>query len=724
MARANRPGADHVYSAAQRIVDAGLRADGTIFTPAASVWSREAFEMLSRTLAVRADATEGERFLDKLHQEIGNADPVAIRLMAELLYVHFLITIKIGGDKKRQVIRTVLGWAGEHVDIPRELAEALDYGLVNPGTWYNTRREAQLTFLVRFGLAWKRLSAAEQERSLADPWQFKATVMSVDAGSAYSQQWALLHLIHPDTFEAITSREHKQRILDTFAEHVTVPTEDADRRILQIREGLASQYGPQLDFYGKELKSIWREPPQAWDELIAWAKRFAELPRFEDDERNYKLRVQMAFQSARAALFSGSEDWPTQLNRAFKQKENNLTSWQAHDKFLRWVDGNLDTAAAALRELWADGKVDSKRIRTFLANVPASELPGTGARLSIASLLLMTVDPINWPVFRPEPFKKGYALTGTPAPPRNSDEAELYDHALAFLDRFIRESASRDFEVKDRLEAQGLVWALIKWPAPESWSAQDREEFLAFRGDEPGAETIAPPESAGRVQERPTAIGGATPVPPRLLVNKSDAAGVRSAARYWCIAPGEGARLWPDFQEAGVIAMGPDELGDFSAYESKARMAEALKAARAGDREPMNDALACWQFAHDIQVGDVVLAKRGTGEIVGYGVVTGDYEHHPERAEYRNTRRASWIATGNWKLPEELRIAVKTLTDVSAHRSLLNYILPLVTANGAPEVDLDDAPPFSVTEALDGLFMEPPRRSRTFWTPWRASETS
>ena len=79
------------------------------------------------------------------------------------------------------------------------------------------------------------------------------------------------------------------------------------------------------------------------------------------------------------------------------------------------------------------------------------------------SVLAMALGVDQYPVFMTTIFGRAYELTGFEGPPRDADEADLYAHALAFLDRFIEEARKRGRDTPGvRLEAQSLVWALRK----------------------------------------------------------------------------------------------------------------------------------------------------------------------------------------------------------------------------------------------------------------------
>ena len=78
-----------------------------------------------------------------------------------------------------------------------------------------------------------------------------------------------------------------------------------------------------------------------------------------------------------------------------------------------------------------------------------------------------------------------------------------------------------------------------------------------------------------------------------------------------------------------------------------------------------NQVHATWQFANDIKPGDIIFVQKGRKEIIGRGVVEGEYVYDPTREHYRNTRTVRWTDKGLWEHPEQL--AMKTLTDVTPY---------------------------------------------------------
>jgi 5-methylcytosine-specific restriction protein B len=70
----------------------------------------------------------------------------------------------------------------------------------------------------------------------------------------------LLHLLHPDSFERITSGPHKQSIARTYAGLAEDPGADVDQQLLAIRrrlEELLKKPPGQVDFYRPPLEGTW-----------------------------------------------------------------------------------------------------------------------------------------------------------------------------------------------------------------------------------------------------------------------------------------------------------------------------------------------------------------------------------------------------------------------------------------------------------------------------------
>jgi hypothetical protein len=128
-----------------------------------------------------------------------------------------------------------------------------------------------------------------------------------------------------------------------------------------------------------------------------------------------------------------------------------------------------------------------ERVKRFSDLLPQKVLSGRGGRLALASVLSLATDPLDHPVYRWEPLDKAQKLLRYPAPDDGLDEAGLYEHSVEFFDRFLDEAGNRELKLRDRLDAQSLIWSVTKWSADaepvSTWKKSDRVAFLKYRGE-------------------------------------------------------------------------------------------------------------------------------------------------------------------------------------------------------------------------------------------------
>ncbi|MBQ3301021.1 MAG: AAA family ATPase [Eggerthellaceae bacterium] len=171
---------------------------------------------------------------------------------------------------------------------------------------------------------------------------------------------------------------------------------------------------------------------------------------------------------------------------------------------------------------------------------------------------------------------------------------------------------------------------------------------------------------------------------------------------YWLYAPGHGAAMWDDFYKRGVMGLGWEELGDLREYSTKEELRRELVETFGGDTSQKNSAHANWQFVHDINPGDVIFAKRGMSEIIGRGIVEGDYEYDPEATDgYPHIRRVRWTHRGSWT--REKKFAQKTLTDVTDYPDFVAEIASLFI--DPVEETVDDEPVIDYPEYDREMFL-------------------
>lgn len=140
----------------------------------------------------------------------------------------------------------------------------------------------------------------------------------------------------------------------------------------------------------------------------------------------------------------------------------------------------------------------------------------------------------------------------------------------------------------------------------------------------------------------------------------------KESKRYWIYTPGNNGDKWDEFYNQGIIAIGWDELGDLSQFTTKEEVeAELRKISGQIEIKKTNDALANWQFKHEINIGDIIIAKKGQTVLLGYGEVSSDFQYDPDKTEYKKYREVQWLKKGEWELKPPHTLIAKTLTDIT-----------------------------------------------------------
>lgn len=496
MTKRVHPGSSATYDAADRFVAIALRRDDSLFTPGREIWGAPVVEDLWNRFVNQPDQSS-DSFVVKLERQLSDAPDETIQLMAENVFVHFLVAADMKPKTKRSLVTQILSWMTLSVDVPPDLESAFSSGIANTGTAFKTYRPFQLFFLVNFIRQWKSVAPPERDLAMRDPWTFKTMVAAVHAPAAQSQQSALLHLVHPDVFEPIVSQNHKRLIVKAFGGTLDELPDDVDRAIHDIRKLLTPKHGQDFNFYASEIKSLWerssvKTDPDAWDAFIEWARRWREWPLFDQEERSYKIALAEQLEEARRALHENS-DWVGPLTRTVAGSSNNLLHFTTKDNFKNALTADTAAFDRALRRMWHYNQEGPQgRLAGFWSET-RHVLQKRADRRALGFFLLSAVNVRQFPPFKPTAYLAAYDLTRWPAPATTAKATNVYSHALTFLDRLIAEAAERGVPLRDRLDAQSVVWCITKWPEqhpPEGWSDEEWRALLEYRapGEEPPGE--------------------------------------------------------------------------------------------------------------------------------------------------------------------------------------------------------------------------------------------
>ena len=156
--------------------------------------------------------------------------------------------------------------------------------------------------------------------------------------------------------------------------------------------------------------------------------------------------------------------------------------------------------------------------------------------------------------------------------------------------------------------------------------------------------------------------------------------------RYWLYSPGEQAVKWEEFYNEDIMAIGWDKLGDLKNYADRKSILKALMDNYGGGEDQPNNVSAIDDFyngENKINIGDIVIVKRGTKTLLGYGKIISDYYFDEERAAYKHCREVKWLKKGVWNVEDNL--PPKTLTDIKLEKA--QYLLNIMNGNTQAQED-------------------------------------
>ena len=205
-----------------------------------------------------------------------------------------------------------------------------------------------------------------------------------------------------------------------------------------------------------------------WIEFVNRVNDFIEsgtLKKWVED----KLELGREMAEAREAVINNDEDWIGKLeNKGLSDRDGHPIFWNLRIPLVDWIHRSPEKAREALQKLWTEDTLcASSRIRAFCELVPESAVPGgRGTRARVASALLLGLDSKNYPPYAPKTFGKAYTQTGFSPPPKEADEAELYDDALSFLDCFLQEAQEHGLHLLHRHDIRTVTWWCLNKAEP------------------------------------------------------------------------------------------------------------------------------------------------------------------------------------------------------------------------------------------------------------------
>lgn len=444
-----------MYAAARRWRDEALIGDRSFFD-GRTIDGNLAFAEL-RTHYLENLNTGTGTFPSKLRAQLADANPDAVQVAAELLYVHALIanTASWSAKAKLNLINTVIGFRDSGTTpVPTELEMPLAGGAVNTGQAYGSYRWMMFHYLIRVFGAIKSLSPDARSVALESLEAYRSATVDVDPQTAWAQQFALEHLLFPEVAPPVIGREDRDTLVDVFGTHGDNVVDIYANLDPNESYGLHTGTNPYVSPYLHQWK-----PEPLEDVYAGWALDVMTTTDLEQEERSYKLARVDAIVDALHAARDGEDPGP--LLRAVLRGFN-VVDYRVVDTFLKFASDHRQDTIAALMELQRDPGPES--VDRFLANIPVEALPGIGARLSLASALLLGCDAERLPPWRETAALATRRLSGGRTADSGASAGEVYllflerlDAIKQAIDRQITATRSAVVPLRDRLDVQGLL---------------------------------------------------------------------------------------------------------------------------------------------------------------------------------------------------------------------------------------------------------------------------
>lgn len=182
-----------------------------------------------------------------------------------------------------------------------------------------------------------------------------------------------------------------------------------------------------------------------------------------------------------------------------------------------------------------------------------------------------------------------------------------------------------------------------------------------------------------------------------------------NARRVWVtnIFRGDEER-WSRYLRDGVISVRWDELGDLRIFESKEAIQKVVLGSGITGPSPMQS-LFLWQFCHEMEEGDVIVATASANRVLGYGVIKGEYDYKTD--SWGHVRSVRWTPCESPPgLPQQRRVSSKWFTEFTERMDWVRFALELGAEHGAPLPE--DGRRFTLDRAVEELFIDEERFRR------------
>ncbi|GAA5189794.1 hypothetical protein GCM10023346_05310 [Arthrobacter gyeryongensis] len=219
-----------------------------------------------------------------------------------------------------------------------------------------------------------------------------------------------------------------------------------------------------------------------WTRFIEFAGKFIETVDLHAEENDYKKELAAKLTAVRTELLAGDPVWHPHFIRALRT--TNLVNYRtigAMDKLDDASSKNLET----LLTLFWSGESQTEKLNALvggLKELNSREL-SDGIATGVGSVLLMAVDPTEYPPYRPEAVRQFWNIIGFDYKEAVRTAQGRYEAFLETVDELRAELAAAELGEFNRLEAQGVMWSVMNTSPTEEWSLDQAASLRKWRGE-------------------------------------------------------------------------------------------------------------------------------------------------------------------------------------------------------------------------------------------------
>ncbi|MGF6832830.1 5-methylcytosine-specific restriction protein B [Paenarthrobacter sp. TE4293] len=228
-----------------------------------------------------------------------------------------------------------------------------------------------------------------------------------------------------------------------------------------------------------------------WHQFMEFAALFAETVNLDADEYNFKLGIAERMGSSRELFVAQDPSWFESLRKDL------VASGLLNPYFMmKFVDAGRqhpEELWSVLAPVW--GKAPDTRVLDALLQQlhPMNHKQFTvGSVTSLGSVLFMASDPYGHPPYRAQAVKNFLKLVGWDDRGAHDGSTRRYELFLESLDEILRLAPKYGIKLRDRLDAQGLMWTVMNVNPTDEWSPANSQAFRVWRGDKMAADVNSP----------------------------------------------------------------------------------------------------------------------------------------------------------------------------------------------------------------------------------------